>query len=98
MNKYTLLLTVMLFNILLTFTAYALTGFGVNGDFLSGTPSTGRFGLLDFFIVIIRVVPFFLQLVTFQITGIPFFITAVVFIPINVVMLLMIVSLIRGTE
>lgn len=98
MNKYTMLWTVIVFNIVLTLTAYAMTGFGVNGDFLSGTPGTGTFGALDFFIVIIRVVPFFFQLVTFQVTGVPALITAVVFIPINIVMLLMIVSLIRGTE
>lgn len=98
MNKYTLLWGVMLFNIILTFTAYAMTGFGVNGDLLTGAPNIGTFGLIDFFIVIIRVVPFFFQLVTFQVTGIPAIITATVFIPINIVMLLLIVSLIRGTD
>ena len=97
MNKYMMLMTIVLFDILMVSLAAAMTGFGTSGDILTA-PGALDPTPLGFLGSIFEIIPFFFRLVFFQVTGVPEIIVLVVFYPINIALFWLVIAMIRGTD
>lgn len=96
MNKYMIIASIAIYDILIVLTGTAL-GYAPNVDIFTGANPIAP-TLLDFVNQVFSALGFFFNIVFLSIPGIPVLVTFFIFYPVNIIGFFVLLNLIRGTD